>query len=58
MIVATVALSCAITFAPPLQQPSSRLLAPIRVEAGGAPIDTEVGRAAPRPSSATSTRTA
>lgn len=52
MVVTTVALSFAIAFAsppppsPPQQSPS-RLLPPVRVEAGGAPIDTEVGHAAP-----------
>jgi hypothetical protein len=32
---------------PPAQDPSSELLPPVRLEAAGKPIDTEVGHAAP-----------
>jgi hypothetical protein len=47
-MIATSSLAALLALAPPLpQQATSALLPPIRVEAGGAPIDTEIGHAAP-----------
>lgn len=47
MILTLVALSLAPVFVAPVQQQPSPLLPPVRLEAGGVPIDTEIGHAAP-----------
>jgi len=47
VIVTQVATAFALVVAPPPQQQLSPSPPPVRLEAGGAPIDTEVGHAAP-----------
>jgi hypothetical protein len=47
MIETLVAASLAFVLAPSPQRQTTPLLAPVRLEAGGAPIDADVGHAAP-----------
>ena len=47
MLSSLAAMSFATLLAQPLPQQTGGLLPPVRLEAGGAPIDTEIGHAAP-----------